>query len=101
MSRLWKPIVLGVAIGAFLYFVPFFFFRGFLFFLLIAGLIRFFWFRRYGWGWHHRYYHNPAFTDSIRNMSAEEYEAFKKRYDYYSCYPGQPANDQKSSENKQ
>jgi hypothetical protein len=86
-QKLLKPILFGIALGAFLYFIPFFFFRGFLFFLVIGGLIRLLWFRRYGYGWRHSGFH-PAFADTIRNMSPEEYEAFKKKFDHH-CAPNQ------------
>jgi hypothetical protein len=83
-GKLLKPILFGIALGAFLYFMPFFFLRGFLFFLIIGGLIRLFWFRGHGHGWRYSGFH-PAFTDTIRNMSPEEYEAFKKKFNYYHC----------------
>jgi hypothetical protein len=93
MNRyIWKPVLFGVALGAALYFVPFFFFRGFLFLLLIVLVARLFWFRRHGW---YRGGFHPAFADVIRNMSPEEYEAFRKKYDSYGCYPGQAGRESK------
>lgn len=84
-KQILKPILIGILIGGALYIVPFFFFRGLLFFLVLGLIFRFFfWGRRGGpWGWHRGGGINPAFADTIRNMSAEEYDAFKKKFDRY------------------
>ncbi|HTE32539.1 MAG TPA: hypothetical protein VK666_19300 [Chryseolinea sp.] len=89
-QQIWKPILIGISVGALFYFAPFFLFRGFFFFIAIALLFRFFW-----WGrWYHGYRgfhrgHDPLFADAIRSMSAEEYENFRKRnYDVGSGSPG-------------
>lgn len=78
-----KPILVGILIGAAFYTVPFFFFRGLFFFLILGFIFRFFFWSRRGWGW--RWYRqddiNPAFADTIRRMNDEEYEAFKKKFD--------------------
>jgi hypothetical protein len=83
--KILKPIAIGALIGAVLYSAPFFLFRGLFFFLVIGFIIRyFFWDRR---GWSSRWYRhddiNPAFADTIRRMSDEEYEAFKKKFDQH------------------
>ena len=84
-KQIWKPIVAGILIGVVLYAVPFFFFRGFLFFVLIWFAFRFFFWGRWGgpgrWGWRRSGGIHPAFADTIRNMSNEEYETFKKKFD--------------------
>lgn len=82
-KQIWKPIVAGILIGAVLYTVPFFFFRGLVFFLIIGFLLRFFFWGRRGWGrrWYSDDDINPAFADTIRRMSDEEYESFKKKFD--------------------
>jgi len=81
MTRyIWKPILIGVAIGSLFYFAPFFLFRGFFAFIAIAFLFRLFSFGRWSRG-HKRFYrgHDHEFADAIRSMSAEEYESFRKR----------------------
>lgn len=87
-KQILKPAVIGILIGAALYAMPFFFFRGFFFFLFIWFLFRFFfwgrWGRSYrGWGWYRDSGVHPAFADTIRHMSEEEYESFKKKFDRY------------------
>jgi hypothetical protein len=85
--QLFKPILIGIAIGAVIYAMPFFFFPGFFFVFIIFGLMRFFWWGRRWNGW--RRYHggiHPAFTDTIRNMTDEEYQTFKRKYDAYPPY---------------
>jgi hypothetical protein len=82
-KQILKPVLIGILIGGAFYVVPFFFFPGFFIFIFIAFAFRFFlwggpWrgWRRFGDGI------NPAFADTIRKMSDEEYEAFKKKYDH-------------------
>lgn len=78
-----KPIAIGILAGVALYTLPFFFFRGFFFFLVIWLIFRFVFWGRWGygrWGYRHAGIH-PAFADTIRNMSDDEYEAFKKKFD--------------------
>ena len=84
-QHIWRPALIGIAIGALCYFAPFFFFPGFFIFLAIGGLFRFLFFRRYGYGfgWRHRH-HDAAFADAIRSMSPEEYEKFRSRNYYES-----------------
>ena len=70
-----KPIIAGILIGAALFFMPFFFVRFILFFLIIGAIFRFIvWgrFRGYRRGF------DATFTDNIRNMSDEEYNRFKQ-----------------------
>lgn len=80
-----KPIAIGILVGVALYALPFFFFRGFFFFLFIWLIFRFIFWGRWGRGrWGYRYGGiHPAFADTIRNMSDEEYEAFRKKFDRY------------------
>jgi hypothetical protein len=83
-KQILKPAAIGILIGAALYAMPFFFFRGFFFFLLIWFAFRFFFWGRWGgprWGWNRTSGIHPAFADTIRNMSDEEYETFKKKFD--------------------
>jgi hypothetical protein len=69
---------MGILAGVALYTLPFFFF-----FLVIWLIFRFVFWGRWGygrWGYRHAGIH-PAFADTIRNMSDDEYEAFKKKFD--------------------
>jgi len=78
-----RPIIGGILIGAALFFMPFFFVRIILFFLIISLIIRFFIGRR--WGYRRGF--DAAFTDNIRKMSDEEYNRFKQnRTQGYGCY---------------
>jgi len=70
-----KPMIAGILIGAALFFMPFFFVRFILFFLVIGAIFRFFIGRRY-WGYRRGF--DANFTDNIRNMSDEEYNRFKQ-----------------------
>jgi len=80
--KLLKPILAGILIGAALFFMPFFVLRVVVVFLIIGAMFRLFRGRRfsrgYGRGLHH------AYADNIRNMSDEEYKAFKQN-NTYSC----------------
>jgi hypothetical protein len=78
-KQIWKPILAGALIGGAFYALPFFFVRGLFFFLVIGFLFRYFFWR--GRGWYKGDDINPAFADTIRRMSDEEYEAFKKKFD--------------------
>ena len=82
-KQIWKPILGGILLGALLYIVPFFFFRFLFIFLFVGFLFRFLFGRRWGWGrrWNGGDDFNPAFADTIRRMSDEEYERFKKKFD--------------------
>ena len=80
MNRsVWRPIAIGVLVGTAAYFMPFFMLKGFLFFFLIAGLFRFFFFRRMGWGGHGNYMH-VVYADHLRNMSEDDYAKYKERF---------------------
>lgn len=86
-KQILKPIAVGILIGGVLYAMPFFFFRGFFFFLLIWFVFRFLFWGRWGWSqrswrWQRHTGIHPAFADTIRNMSDEEYEVFKKKFDH-------------------
>lgn len=87
-KQILKPVLIGILIGAAFYVIPFFFFRGFFFFILVWFLFRFFFWGRWrrpfgGWGWHRSGGIHPAFADTIRHMSDEEYETFKRKFDGY------------------
>lgn len=82
-KQTWKPIVAGALIGAAVYALPFFFFRFVFFFLVVGFLLRFFFWDRRGRGgpWYRNDDINPAFADTIRRMTDEEYADFKKKFD--------------------
>ena len=82
-KQVWKPIMVGILLGAIFYVVPFFFFRFLFFFLFIGLILRFLFWRPWGWGrcWYGSDDINPAFADTIRRMSDEEYAQFKKKFD--------------------
>lgn len=71
-----RPVIAGILIGAALFFMPFFFVRFILFFLIIGAIFRFFIGRRFRGGYRRGFH--AAFTDNIRNMSDEEYSRFKQ-----------------------
>ncbi len=83
-AHVLKSIGGGVLIGAALFFAPFFLLRAFLFILVIGAIFRLFVGRRFRRGWKSDFH--PAFADHIRNMSDEEYTAFKQHYGK-DCYP--------------
>lgn len=93
-KQILKPVLIGILMGGAAYILPFFFFRGLLFFLVIGLIFRFFfWGRRGGaWGWYRRGGIHPAFADTIRNMSAEEYDAFKRKFDRDRMYDDDTKN---------
>ncbi|TKK70938.1 hypothetical protein FC093_04410 [Ilyomonas limi] len=70
-----KPIIAGILIGAALFFMPFFFIRFILFFLIIGAIFRFFIGGRFR-GYRRSF--DTGFTDNIRSMSDEEYSRFKQ-----------------------
>ena len=71
-----KPIVAGALIGAALFFIPFFVLRVIALFLIAGLIFRLFAGRRRRFG---RNFNEGrlSFVDRIRNMSDEEYQAFK------------------------
>ena len=82
-----KPVLLGVVLGIVLLAIPFFLLKAALFFLLLGALFRFV-SRRIYWSRHGRrgagrYAYalagHPAFADTIRHMSAEEYGTFRQK----------------------
>ena len=75
-----KPIVVGILIGALAFFAPLFI----LFFLIIAVIMKLFFWRRHGKGYYKE--RRIAFTDKIRNMSEEEYSDFKTKMEDCHCY---------------
>jgi len=115
-----KLVLLGIGVGIVLFAMPFFILKVVLFFLLFGALFRFvgrrlFWSRfarvasvhngyypsgygRRGRGgsWHNRYEHkselHPAFADTIRNMTDEEYDSFRQK-----LADDRPASDQKTT----
>ena len=89
-----KPILIGIGVGIVLFALPFFLLKAALFFLIFGAIFRIA--RRLYWGSHPRmmysdrgYGHrsptlygtelHPAFADSIRNMSEEEYDTFRQK----------------------
>lgn len=83
-TQVFKSIAIGVLVGAALFFAPFFLIRFLLFFLLIGLIVRFFVGGRFRRGWGYGF--PPAFADKIRNMTDEEYAAFKQKYQV-NCHP--------------
>lgn len=83
-ASIFKSIAFGVLAGAALFFAPFFLLRFLLFFLIIGAFIRFFVGRKFRRGWRPGFH--TSFADRIRNMTDEEYAAFKQQYSY-GCYP--------------
>lgn len=84
-KQVLKPVLIGILVGAALFIMPFFLLRALLFFLLIGGLIRLFRGRVFG-GWYgHKWGYgggfHPAFADTIRNMSEEEYKVFRQKFE--------------------
>ena len=74
-----RPIIAGILIGAALFFMPFFFVRILLFFLIIGAIFRLIIGRRFRG---YRGGFDAAFTDNIRNMSDEEYSRFKQNINH-------------------
>lgn len=76
-----KPIIVGIIIGAALFFMPFFVLRVAIT-AIIIGLI-FKSFRRSGFGrGFDRKQRFSHMADKIRNMSDEEYKQFKEKFSY-------------------
>lgn len=80
-----KPVGIGIIIGVMLLAIPFFLLKALLFFLVLGAIFRlasrgFFRGRHrrggyasYGLPWH------PAFADTIRSMSEEDYGTFRQQ----------------------
>ncbi|WP_460949339.1 hypothetical protein [Spirosoma daeguense] len=99
-NTLLKSILAGLLIGVALFIMPFFLLRFFVFLFIIGLLFRLFGGgRRRGWG--RRWGHGPmpAFADRIRQMSDEEYDAFKQRYSG-NCYRNDFSKENKTPENQ-
>ena len=91
---IFKPILGGIIIGAALFFAPFLLLK-FIFWMCIIGAILrlIFWRRHSYWGGPHPY---TAYADKVRNMSQEDYDAFKTKmnrwqggcgyYSRHNCY---------------
>ena len=102
-NNLLRSILAGALLGAALFIMPFFLLRVLVFFLIIGALFRLFGgrrFRRGGWGPGRGYGYMPAFADRIRQMSDEEYNQFKQRFEYGRCggYDAPKSADQPASE---
>jgi len=85
MNRsIFKPIVFGVLFGTAAFFVPFLIIKMFFFFLVLGLIFRLFWWNGRS---HYRMRYHMVYADKIRNMSDEEYAAFKnKAGHYHHCY---------------
>lgn len=83
-----KAIIFGSLFGAAVFFAPFLILKFILFFFLIGGLIRlFFWGRGRRWGGGSYY---VAYANKMRSMSEEEYAAYKEKiskYNHHCCEP--------------
>ena len=80
-----KPLLVGLVLGVLLFAIPFFLLKALLFFLIIGAALRILGriryagryrrrrFAPYGLAWH------PAFADTIRSMSDEDYGTFRQQ----------------------
>jgi hypothetical protein len=93
-----KPILFGVLFGAAAFFVPFMLIKMILFLMIISFIFRMFW-----WGGRgHRMHYQFAYADKIRNMSEEEYTAFKSNVNKGHCchHYGHCDDDKQKAESK-
>ncbi|GAB4019009.1 hypothetical protein [Spirosoma koreense] len=102
-NTLLRSILAGLLVGAALFIMPFFLLRLIVFLLIVSALFRLFGggrFRRGGWGRSRGFGYMPAFADRIRQMSDDEYAAFRQRYDYDHCgvNPGRKAPESPSDQ---
>jgi hypothetical protein len=75
IKQIFKAILMGLLIGVAFFMMPLF---------LVSAIFRLGWGgRRRRW----RYAHHYAFADKIRNMSDEEYDAFKTKTQGRGCGP--------------
>jgi hypothetical protein len=82
MNRsIFKTIVFGSLFGALAFAAPFFLVRTFFLFLIVGGLLRLF----VGARFRCRGMYVPVFADKIRNMSDDEYAAFRERFNGGGC----------------
>ena len=82
-NTLLRSILAGLLLGVALFIMPFFLIRLVFFFVIIGALFRLFGggrFRRSNWGRGRDFGYTPAFADRIRQMSDDEYNQFKQRY---------------------
>ena len=80
-----KPLLVGLGLGVLLFAIPFFLLKALLFFLVLGAAFRMLSYVRhgsrsrrgrfapYGLAWH------PAFADTIRSMSDEDYGTFRQQ----------------------
>ncbi|GAB4031060.1 hypothetical protein [Spirosoma jeollabukense] len=89
-NNLLRSILAGLLLGVALFVMPFFLIRLVFFFVIIGVLFRLFGGGRFrgGWGRGRGFGYMPAFADRIRQMSDEEYTAFKQRYHQGPCQTG-------------
>ncbi len=91
---IFKPIVGGLIIGTALFFAPFMLLKFIFWMIIIGGIMRLIFRRRHShWGGP-RY--SMVYADKVRNMSQEDYDAFKTKmnrwqgqcgyYGGYNCY---------------
>ena len=73
-TSLIKPIVVGILLGASLFWIPFIVARVLLLFIVVGFIFRLMMWRRWRKGNPNRF----AFADRIRSMSEEEYASFKQ-----------------------
>jgi len=75
-TQILKPMILGILLGAALFFMPFFLIKIFIFLLVVWAVIHLIRGRRgqgpYGW----------KFSDKIRQMTDEEYKEFKEKFSH-------------------
>ena len=89
---------MGVLLGAAVFFVPFLIVRTIFFFMIVGLFFRLFW-----WGVrgrNHRMRYHMAWADKVRNMSDEEYAAFKNRAGQHCYHHGFGHNPQSKNESK-
>lgn len=94
MRSIVKPIAFGILFGAAVFFVPFLVVRTIFLFMIIGLIFRLFW---WGGGRRHHLRYHLAYADKIRNMSDEEYAAFKNRAGDHHCYHRGHGNSEKSN----
>ncbi len=80
-----KPILFGAIFGTAIFYAPLFVLKTFLFLVLMSFIFRMFWWSRSGGGRKRQYI--VAYADKVRNMSEEEYNAFKSKVEskYSHC----------------
>ncbi|GAB4013049.1 hypothetical protein GCM10028808_30880 [Spirosoma migulaei] len=102
-NNLLKSILAGLLVGVALFIMPFFLIRLVFFVLIIGALLRIFGGGRFRRGWRQGpgYGQMPAFADRIRQMSDEEYNQFKQRFNQggrYGDYETRKATDKPTNE---